>query len=228
MRSYGQYCPVSRASEILAERWVPIVVRNLLLGARTFTEVLDGAPGMSRSLLSQRIRELERAGVVVLSPNEAGRGSRYELTEAGHDLWGVIEAMGTWGQRWTEVTHEHADPRQVLWSWSRNYLIRDLLPKGRVLVRFDFPEEPPTRRMFWLLFEREGCEVCLKHPGFEETLVVRADALAFSRWHAGLMEWDQALEAGLIEVAGPPDLARALPTWNARSRFATQVPRRSR
>ncbi|HZD16803.1 MAG TPA: helix-turn-helix domain-containing protein [Actinomycetota bacterium] len=220
MRSYGQYCPISRASEILAERWVPIVVRNLLLGARTFTEVLDGAPGMSRTLLSQRLRNLERAGVIEILPNPSGRGSVYELTAAGRDLWDVVIAMGNWATRWTELTQQHADPRVVLWSWSHEYLARDLLPPGRVVVRFDFPDQPPAWKTFWLLFERGSCEVCDRHPGYEETLVVRASSLAFAKWHAGLLEWDDALESGAIEVAGPPDLARVLPRWNMRSRFA--------
>ena len=224
MRSYGQYCPISRASEILAERWVPIVVRNLLLGARTFGEVLEGAPGMSRSLLSQRLRELERAGVVEIRP--AARGSTYRLTDAGRDLARVIDAMGEWAARWTEVTTEHADPRAVLWSWSRSSLVRERLPAGRVLARFDFPGQPAPRRTLWLLFEGRGCEVCVRHPGYEEDLVVRAYALAFARWHAGALEWEEALADGSIEVEGPPALARALPTWNGRSRFATQARRR--
>lgn len=220
MRSYGQFCPVSRASEILAERWVPIVVRNLLLGARTFTQVLDGAPGMSRTLLTQRLRELERANVIEIRPNPDGRGSVYDLTPAGRDLWDVIIALGNWASRWVEITHEHADPRAVLWSWATTYLRRDLLPEGRLLVRFEFPDQPAGRRTFWLLFERGDCQVCLKHPGYEETLVVRASSVAFARWHAGPLEWDEAIASGDIEVAGPSDLAHALPTWNGRSRFA--------
>lgn len=220
MRSYGQYCPISRTSEILAERWVPLLVRNLLLGAKTFTDVLAGAPGMSRSLLTQRLHDLERANVIEISPNPAGRGSIYELTPAGRDLWDVMIAMGNWGARWIEITSEHADPRSVLWSWSRNSLDRGRLPDERILVRFEFPDQPSSRRTFWLLFERRDCEVCYKYPGYEETLLVRASSIAFARWHAGAVEWDEAVEAGEIEVAGPPDLARALPSWNRRSNFA--------
>jgi hypothetical protein len=128
--------------------------------------------------------------------------------------------MGNWAARWVELTHEHADPRSVLWSWSTTSLVRELLPDQRVLVRFDFPDEPTSRRTFWLLFQRRDCEMCLKHPGYEETLVVRASSIAFARWHAGAMEWEEVVDAGDIEVAGPPGLARALPSWNGRSRFA--------
>ena len=95
VRTYGQYCPVARATEILAMRWTPIIVRNLLLGCETFGELMDGAPGISRTLLSSRLELLEQYGIVERVPCE--RGSRYLLTDAGRDLDMVVEAMGIWG-----------------------------------------------------------------------------------------------------------------------------------
>ena len=63
VRTYGQYCPIARASELLAERWSIIILRNIvILGCRTFNEIADAAPGLSRGLLSRRLRDLERAG----------------------------------------------------------------------------------------------------------------------------------------------------------------------
>ena len=64
MRTYGQYCPIARASELLGERWSIIILRNILVGCQTFNEIADGAPGLSRGLLSRRLRELERAWVI--------------------------------------------------------------------------------------------------------------------------------------------------------------------
>ena len=117
VRSYGQYCPVARATEILAMRWTPIIVRNLLLGCETFGELMDGAPGISRTLLSSRLELLEQYGIVERVPCE--RGSRYLLTDAGRDLDMVVEAMGIWGTRWLEVTPAHFDSHTVLWSLCR-------------------------------------------------------------------------------------------------------------
>ena len=83
MRTYGQYCPIARASEVLAERWSIIILRNIvILGCRTFNEIADGAPGLSHGLLSKRLRELERAGVIEIRAKEAGRGSTYTPTTA--------------------------------------------------------------------------------------------------------------------------------------------------
>ena len=110
VRSYGQFCPIARASELLAERWTLIIVRNILIGCRTFNEIADGAPGLSRGLLSTRLRQLERAGVIEIKPKADGPGSTYEPTQAGRELWDVMAALQQWGSSWVELTPEHAHP----------------------------------------------------------------------------------------------------------------------
>ena len=220
MRTYGQYCPIARAAEILAERWTPIILRNLLLGATTFGEIADGAPGISRTLLTYRLKELEQAGVISTSPNPSGRGSLYALTKAGHDLNGVMLAMGTWGERWLELGPPHLDPGVVLDSWCRWYLARDRLPEYRVVVRFDFPDRPRKGNQLWIIFDGDRTEVCRTNPGFDEDLVVTAASKPLAEWHLGRLSWADALRAGQIEVDGAKLLAKALPTWNRQSGWA--------
>jgi DNA-binding HxlR family transcriptional regulator len=224
MRTYRQYCPIARASEILAERWTPIILRNLLNGCTTFTEIAAGAPGIPRSLLTARLRELERVGVVWSEANPSGRGSLYYLTEAGQDLEALVMALGTWGERWLELAPEHADPYVVLWAWCNWYLRRDRLPEHRVVVQFEFPDQPRNSRLFWLVFDGERSEVCRKHPGYEPDLVVQAESMALAEWHLGRVEWVDALSAHRIRVSGPTRLGRMLPTWNRRSAFAGVEP----
>lgn len=214
MRTYGQYCPISRASEILAERWTPLVVRNLLLGCTTFNDLAHGVPGMSRSLLASRLRALEDAGVIVTRPNVGRRGRRYELTDAGRELWNVIRPLAAWGERWVALQPEHTDPSFVLWAWVHVHLRRDRLPRRRVVVQFEFPEQPAAFRRFWMLIERGDAELCYSHPGFDCDLEVTARSEPFTRWHLGHIAWRDALRAGDIAVQGPRSLARALPTWN--------------
>jgi DNA-binding HxlR family transcriptional regulator len=215
MRNYGQFCPIARGSEILAERWTPIILRNVLLGCRTFNEIAVGAPGLSRALLTRRLRELEHAGVIEIRPKPDGHGSLYEPTPAGRDLAGVLEAIGGWAERWTQLTGEHADPDVVLWSWRQSFVRRELLPERRVVVRFEFPRGG-RRVKLWLLIEGREVEICRFDPGFGDDLVVRIeDPLMFAHWHLGLVEWGAALRAGGIQVSGPQGLRRALPTWNA-------------
>ena len=215
MRNYGQFCPIARGSEILAERWTPIIMRNLLLGCRTFNQIAAGAPGLSRALLTRRLRELDHAGVIQIRPKPDGHGSLYEPTPAGRDLSGVLEAIGGWAERWTQLTTKHADPEMVLWSWCQEFLRRDLLPDRRVVVRFDFSFLGRWVRL-WLLIEGREVELCRFDPGFGDDLVVTIeDPLTFARWHLGLVDWAAALRSGAVQVDGPRALSRALPTWNA-------------
>jgi len=89
---YGQYCPIALGAEVLAERWTPIILRNLLVGCERFGEILDGAPGLSRSVLVQRLRGLERDGVGARTGS--GATTWYRLTEAGYELADVVMALG--------------------------------------------------------------------------------------------------------------------------------------
>jgi FAD/FMN-containing dehydrogenase/DNA-binding HxlR family transcriptional regulator len=215
VRHYGQYCPIARGSEILAERWTPIILRNVLLGCRTFNDIAAGAPGLSRTLLTRRLHELERAGVIEIVPKPQGRGSVYLPTPSGRELWPVLQAVGDWAERWMDVTAEHADPDVVLWSWCHSFLRRDRLPQRRVLVRFEFRQRGRTNTL-WLLLDRNEGEICTFPPGFEEDLVVTVeDPLTFARWHIGLVDWPAAVRSGAVRVSGPRALGRALPTWNA-------------
>jgi DNA-binding HxlR family transcriptional regulator len=218
VRTYGQYCPIARGSEIFAERWTPLIIRNLHLGCETFGAILEGAPGLSRTVLAQRLRQLERLGIVTSAPKAQGKGHCYQLTDSGHDLFKVCVTLGEWGAQWLEIAPEHLDPFVALWSMC-NALRRDLLPDKRVVIQFDFTGYRPHER-YWLLVERGETEICKTYPGLDEDLYITAEAEAFVRWHAGHLSWAEATRDDRIRVVGPSWLVRAFPTWNARSMFA--------
>ena len=217
VRTYGQYCPIARGAEIFAERWTPLIIRNLYLGCGSFSEILEGAPGLSRTLLSHRLKQLERLGIVKSEPKSDGRGHHYELTSAGHDLFKVCQSLGEWGARWLEIAPENLDPFVALWSMC-NALRRERLPDRRVVIRFDFTGPRPER--YWLLIELGDTEICKTYRGHDEDLYITAQAEAFVKWHAGQLSWTQATQGHRIQLHGPSSLVRAFPTWNARSMFA--------
>jgi DNA-binding HxlR family transcriptional regulator len=221
VRTYGQYCPIARAAEIFAERWTPIIIRNLHVGCGGFSEILQGAPGLSRTLLSQRLKQLEELGVVESTPKPGGRGHHYQLSSAGRELFTVCQSLGEWGVRWLEIAPEHLDPFVALWSMC-NALRRERLPDRRVVIRFDFTGR--RRERYWLLIERGDTEICKTYPGLDEDLCITAEAEAFVKWHAGQLAWAQAVREGRIQLDGPSSLVRAFPTWNARSMFAHTRP----
>lgn len=223
MKGYGQYCPVARASEVFAERWTPIIVRNISLECHSFSEILRGAAGLSKTLLADRLRTLERAGIVDAAPNPRGRGSLYYLTEAGHELAEVCKSLGRWGARWMEMKLEHMDPVTVLWAKTRTWDLARL-PRERVVVRFDVSDYP---KPMWILAQRAGVELCAKHPGFPEDVVVTTDRETLTMWHSGKLPYRQAIGTGRMRVEGPRDLVRTFPTWVPQSLFADVKPART-
>jgi hypothetical protein len=126
--------------------------------------------------------------------------------------------MAAWGERWVERQKEHSDPAFVLWAWVHVHLRRERLPRDRVVVMFEFPDQPPARRRFWMLVEDGNAELCHSDPGFDADLEVIARSEVFTRWHVGEIEWNAALRNGGIRVVGARSLVRALPTWNDRAR----------
>jgi DNA-binding HxlR family transcriptional regulator len=217
---YGQFCPVAVASEIFAERWTPIVLRELSLGSTRFNDIHRGAPRMSRTLLARRLRELERVGVV-----KRDAGGDYRLTPAGEEFRDVIVRLGEWGQRWTlRVDRERLDSSLLMWDLRRR-IAQDRLPEERVIARFDYRGVPARQaRSFWLLLQRHEVDVCYKDPGFEVGLFVEAELAAFTRVWLGDLTFARAQLTGAIRVSGDRRWTRAFPSWLLLSALA-EVPR---
>lgn len=112
---------MAKAAEIFAERWTPLIVRELLMGSHRFNEIEHGLPRISRSLLAQRLRELERAGLVERRVGAQEHGVEYHLTAAGEELLPIVERLGEWGQRWVnaDVSLADLDPSLLRWDMRR-------------------------------------------------------------------------------------------------------------
>ena len=221
MHGYGQFCPVAVACEVFAERWTPLIVRELFAGSRRFSEIRRGMPLISRALLTQRLRHLEDVGVIESRP--VGRGREYRLSQAGAEFHGIIEGLGAWGQRWVHgrASAENLDASLLLWNLRRRLAV-DRLPDRRVVVRFDFRGVPAGRgpTTAWLVVTRKDVDVCLKDPGHGVDLVVAADLGTFTRVWLGDVSFDQAVRSRRISLEGPRDLVRAFPGWLLLSHYA--------
>ena len=119
MSSYGQFCPIAKASEVLGERWTHLIIRELGAGSETFNDLRRGMPLISPTLLSSRLKSLEAAGV--LARTDTGQGIRYSLTEAGRELKPIILQMGVWGHRWarSKLSPDDLDPSMLMWDIHR-------------------------------------------------------------------------------------------------------------
>lgn len=227
MRSgFGQFCPIAVACEVFAERWTPMILREMLAGSAHFNEIHRGVPLMSRALLARRLRRLEETGVIARARTAGERGHRYMLTPAGQEFRPVLEALGRWGQRWTvRVQRRNLDAGFLMWNVRRR-IDRERLPDYRVVVCFRFSGFPRTCRgphVFWLMLEKNGVEICVEDPGVEIDLVVDADLAVMTSVWLGDMSFDEALRSRNVRLTGPRRLARAFPVWLMLSHFAGVV-----
>lgn len=218
---YGQFCPVAVASEIFAERWTPVILRELVLGSRRFNDIQRGVPRISRALLVKRLRELAAHGVIVSA------GGEYRLTEAGQELGEVVVHLGTWGARWTApVRRDRLDAKLLMWDMRRRIAL-ERLPEKRVVVRFDFrgvPAGHKAPKTYWLVMQRQEVDLCVFEPGFEVDVYVGADLAALSRVWLGEIPIRQAIREGGINLNGERQAVRDFPSWLLLSTLAA-VPR---
>lgn len=214
---YQQVCPVSLASEVIAERWTPLILREIVLfGNYHFSEIQRSVGRISQSLLSQRLRTLEAAGVIERRPNRTGRGWEYHPTPAGRELEAVLNELGIWAQHWIELRREDCDPAYLM-LMVQSLLDRDRLPDRRVTVRFEFTDHP---KIYWLVLDGGDPELCYNDPGREVDLVVAVDERAFGQVLLGRARFADAVARGDIHLDGAPDLVRGFPRWLGPSRFA--------
>ncbi len=226
-RTYGQYCPLALAAELLCERWTLLIVSRLIDGCTKFNEIHRGVPRISPSLLSQRLSELEREGLLLRRRSRNGaNGSRYELTRAGRELAPLIDGLAVWGQQWArDMTNEDLDPGFLAWSMHMQ-LDTERMPPGRTVLEFEFTGAPKDCTRFWLVNQGGKVDMCLKDPGYEVDLKVLADLRLFIETWRGIRDLRAEMRARRIRVIGPPALCRALPQWLKLSTLA-RYPRRT-
>lgn len=221
-RGYGQFCPIALAAEILAERWMPLVIRELLCGSVRFNELQRGMPRMSPALLAQRLKRLQFAGVVERRRGEGG-GLEYHLTAAGRELFPVVEQMGLWAQRWLRhdlVDTANLDPDLLMWDIRRNVAAHAPKWNRRFVVEFQLSGVPISRRRYWLVFERSGADLCYRNPGFAVDLFIEANLRALTQIWLGHVPIKKAVRDGHLRLDGARGDVEAFFSWFALSMFA--------
>jgi DNA-binding HxlR family transcriptional regulator len=222
-KGYGQFCPIALATEVLAERWTPLVIRELLCGSVRFNDLQRGVPRMSPALLARRLRELQFAGIVERRHGANGSGFEYHLTAAGRELFPVVESMGLWAQRWLRhdmVGAENLDPDLLMWDIRRNAASRAPPADHRHVTEFQLSGVPISRRRYWLVFERGLVDLCYRNPGFDVDLFVEATLRTLTQVWLGHVPIDQAIREDRLRLNGSPRDAASFRSWFALSMFA--------
>lgn len=198
----GQYCPVSRTLDVVGERWTLLIVRDLLVGTTRFNDLARGLPGLSRSLLTKRLRHLERAGVVTRT------GQHYVLTPAGHALEQIVFGMAEWGARFMfgDPEPDELDAQLLVW-WMHTRIDTSGLEGERHVLHVRFADDA---RRFWILVERGVPSVCMADPGYPVDLTISSDVASLYAVWLGHVPLPVALRAGRVTVQGPTTVTRRL------------------
>lgn len=213
MMRYGQFCPTAKAAEIFAERWTPLVVQEMLAGSTRFNDIRRGVPLMSQTLLSQRLKELERVGIVERR-GDNGRVREYHLTEAGAALGPVILSLSEWGLQYAQDPLEEGDLDVTVLVWNIKRRVDPGVFAGRrVTVYFEFTDVPKNKSLWWLVNDRDSVDLCPTDPGFPVDLYVRTDIRTMIAIWFGRLAWEAGVRSGRVEVIGERAMRDRLRSW---------------
>ncbi|MEV7523482.1 winged helix-turn-helix transcriptional regulator [Streptomyces sp. NPDC091371] len=216
MRRGIEYCPVTAGVDAVGDRWTLLVLRELLLGSERFNDIHRGLPGISRSLLSARLRRMRAHGLIMRALDADGRPA-YRLTPAGAALEPLVWQLGDWARRWSfgDPTREQLDGGWVLWRL-RQFVRSGALPRVRVVVEFALRlEGVPDEHVWLVLSPGDDVSACRVHPGYEVDVWVSADLAELHRVVAGTATLAAARRSGHVRIDGDPELVAAFPSWFA-------------
>lgn len=226
MSHYGQFCPIAKAMEVLDQRWTMLIMREIVYGSSRFNDIRRGVPKMSPALLSTRLRQLQRVGLVERHAKDGGIA--YRPTQAGRELRDVLEAVGQWGVRWIgELGDQDLDPHLLMWDMRRR-VDDGKLPPGRTVLAMDFTDVEPAAAHWWMILDASSADgavdVCDFDPGFGIDVRLKCSLRTLVDIWLGTRSWVHAQREGDLTVVGPKVLSRAVPGWFKLSLW-TDVPR---
>ena len=203
---------MSKAAEVICQRWTPLILREMLVGSTHFNQIRRGVPTCSPALLSKRLKELETARVI--ERVSSSTGTSYNLTEAGWELFPLIQGLGEWGQRWVRSDYrpDDLDPGLLLWDVQR-FLSPGGLGADRVVVQLTFPSVPAKHRYFWIVVDEHDVDLCLIDPGFDIDVTIESELRALTEVWMGDARFVSCLADGRITMHGPTELTRQIPDW---------------
>ena len=213
MTSYGQFCPVAKASELLAERWTLLILRELLLGSHRFGELQRALSRISPSLLTKRLKQLESAGIIIRKAQAGRKGLDYFLTAAGKELAPIIEHLAIWGMRWArgQLSDDELDVEFLMWDIQRR-LDTDMLPDGETVLCFIF-DDLVSFKNWWLIVRNREVDVCTENPGKDVDLYINTTLRNLVEIWEGDIEIKAAQKQKLIKTQGNKRLANTMSDW---------------
>lgn len=223
MKGYGQFCPIAKASEVLGERWTNLIIRELGAGSETFNDIRKGLPLMSPTVLSKRLKSLEKAGVIERHTNNSN--VRYLLTKAGDELTKIIWQLGTWGQRWvrSDFSKDDLDPSMLVWDIHRT-INAGFFKTERTVIEFEFTDYTSKLRRWWLVIKKGDVDVCMKDQGYDIDLKISSTLKTLTAVWMGDSTITKAVREKSVNVQGSSYLKKNIAIWLGTNYYADVKP----
>lgn len=222
--NYGQFCPIAKANEILGEKWTFLIVRELVMGGRRFSELQRGLGDISPALLTKRLKTLEDDGLVARRRIPGQRGHEYWPTQACTELTPVLVALGQWGLQWARhnVLDSDLDPELLMLYLERSVDPGKLVGESSV-IRFKF-NDLDRHKDYWLLVQAQNVDLCITDPGRDVDVYFCSTLRVMHDCWMGDRTFREAMRTGDLLAEGEPALLRNVTEWLRPSIFA-EAPR---
>ena len=213
MTSYGQFCPVAKATEIVGEKWTMLILRELLLGTCRFNDFQRSLSRMSPTILAKRLKHLEERGVIVRKQLSGQKGYEYRLTPAGKELEPLIETLAVWGMRWArgQMTDDELDVELLMWDIHRRILTQHL-PDGQTVLCMSF-NDLDKHKTWWLVIDGDDVDLCTEDTGKDVDLYVTTKLRTMVELWEGDADLKKAIRDDRVTAIGDKSLIRTMPDW---------------
>ncbi|MBT7956061.1 MAG: helix-turn-helix transcriptional regulator [Rhodospirillaceae bacterium] len=211
--NYGQFCPVSKATEIVGDKWTMLILRELLLGTCKFNDFQRSMSRISPTILNKRLKMLEATGVVIKKSQSGKKGYDYFLTAMGKELEPVVDHLAIWGMRWArgQMTKEELDIEFLMWDIRRT-IDCDCLPGGETVLCFQFTDLDEYKT-WWLVCDKGEIDLCTENPGKDVDLFVTSDVRTMIEVWQGDRSLQSAKDDEVITAVGESHLMRNMESW---------------
>ena len=218
--AYNQFCPISKAMDVLGEKWTLLIIRELLLGSSRFTELQQGLSQISPSLLSKRLRQLEEEELIFRKHIPGQRGYEYFPSESCQELLPVMEQLGVWGMRWArhQMAEDDFDLNLLMLHLERSIQV-DKLPGKQTVIRFNF-SDVSEYSSWWVVVSGREVDVCIHDPGKEVDIYLNTGVKVMCQLWMGEISYKKAIAEKTLELMGPKALTRDVTNWLKPNMFA--------
>jgi len=224
MNQSGSLCPAVKAADIIGDKWVLLILREVFLGSTRYNDFQRALPRISPTILSKRLKQLEANGVLVKKQSPGQKSTEYRLTPSGRELGPIIDHMATWGLRWArrQIKDEDFDVTSFMWDFHRTLNISEL-PDGEtvICVRFTNIDEYDT---WWLIVSDGIVDLCTDNPGHEIDLFVTSKLQDMVAVWMGDTDIRAAIKAEKIRLNGASYITNPSARWFPQSPYAEVRP----